>query len=167
MSGKTAPIDKGKSSQSDAERDCSQSDRSGRTAPAGDGYGLMLTEPKPPGAGTAQRRQEEKRKVDNPLRPSHRLSVKSTITDRAENKDRRGNAPGRRELCHIPAAIDADGLPRQVIAFRKHDRGARDFFWSAKEAHGDAIARSVGIGNDHIGLDQCRSDGVDGDALAG
>src|SRR6516164_5128080 len=94
MSGKTAPIDKGKSSQSDAERDCSQSDRSGRTAPAGDGYGLLLTEPKPPGAGTAQRRQEEKRKVDNPLRPSHRLSVRSTIGIEPKTKTDGGTTPG-------------------------------------------------------------------------
>src|ERR1700752_2427116 len=77
-----APINKGKGPQADAERNRDQGDRRGRATPPRDGHDFMLTDPEPPGTGTAQGWHEEKCKIDNPFRPSHRSAIQFTTSSR-------------------------------------------------------------------------------------
>ena len=66
---------------------------------------------------------------------------------------------------HVPAAVDADGLASDEIAFSEERGYAAYFVGGAEKADGKAIGRSVRIGGDHVGGDQGRSDGISRDAF--
>ena len=70
-------------------------------------------------------------------------------------------------LGEVEAAVGIDGLAGNETASRKEDGDAGYFFHCAEGADGKAIGSERGKIGDHVGFNECGSDGVYGDSLFG
>jgi hypothetical protein len=61
---------------------------------------------------------------------------------------------------------DMDGLPSDMALASEHHGHISRLLHRAETSNGSQVRSGVRIAGDHLGLDECRGDGVDGDPAA-